>query len=163
MDPSLQQIRPEEFWRALAGRACGVAVVTSAQDGVPSGFLALSVTHLTADPPTITVSIGATTSALATIKQSGVLAVNYLRAADTALYEIFSGKMGVRGAERFAADAWVTMATGAPILNSCLSALDCVVDEMIERHEVVLVIARIVQYRDSGDAAPMIHFRGKLA
>jgi flavin reductase (DIM6/NTAB) family NADH-FMN oxidoreductase RutF len=157
----LPAIESGQFWRVLSGRASAVAVVASANNGVPAGFLALSVTHLTADPPTITVSIGKSTSALETVLQAGAFAVNYLRKSDSALADIFSGKTGHKGESRFEAGKWGSMATGAPVYNNALLALDCVLEEAITRHDTILVLARIVDFADSGDNAPLLHFRGK--
>ena len=41
----------------------------------PAGFLALSATHLTASPPTMMVSIGLTTSALAAVRALGSVGI----------------------------------------------------------------------------------------
>ena len=55
------------FWSALVPRATGVAIVTASGENGPSGFLALSATHLAASPPTMTISVALTTSAYADI------------------------------------------------------------------------------------------------
>jgi len=57
-------IEIKDFWRAIGERAIGAAVVTAADIHGPAGFLALSATHLCADPPMMMVSIDKRTSAL---------------------------------------------------------------------------------------------------
>ena len=156
----LPGISPKQFWPALAGRSCGVAVVTTQALGQRAGFLALSVTHFTADPPTLMLSVGASTSALPLIQASGVLAVNYLAQDQSEIAEIFGGKRDLRGDDRFSVGEWGQLKTGAPVLRQAVASLDCVVAEMIERFGTMLVLARLVDFSDSGRGDPLTFFRG---
>jgi flavin reductase (DIM6/NTAB) family NADH-FMN oxidoreductase RutF len=156
----LPSIPSRQFWPALAGRSCGVAVVTTRLRDERAGLLALSVTHFTADPPILMLSIGTATSALPLIRESGILAVNYLSRLQTEIADIFGGKRGIRGDDRFMAGSWGALKTGAPVLDEAISALDCVVCEMIERFSTMLVLARVVDFSDSGRDDPLTHFRG---
>jgi flavin reductase (DIM6/NTAB) family NADH-FMN oxidoreductase RutF len=154
-------ILPKEFWRALSCRATGAAVVTTLEDGAPAGFFALSVTHLTPDPPTLMISVSSTTSALSGLRSSGVLAVNYLKQDQRPLAELFTGKLGVKGADRFTSGEWTVLATGSPVLREGLGVLDCRVTEMIERHGAIIVLATILAFAHSQIGDPLIHFRGQ--
>ncbi len=66
------------FWQAVGLRAVGTAIVTAEADDGPRGFLALSATHLCADPPMMMVSVDKKTSALQTMIDGGHFAINYL-------------------------------------------------------------------------------------
>ena len=50
-------IDPKTFWRTLGERATGMTIVTTDSDNGPAGFLGLSAAHVTADPPTMLVSV----------------------------------------------------------------------------------------------------------
>ena len=128
----------------------------------PAGFLALSVTHLTSDPPIITISIGKSTSAIKTVISSNSLAVNYIRKSDLELVDIFSGKTNLKGSDRFDDKRWDKLSTGSPILKDAVSVLDCCVEETIERYDTLLILAKIVNFTDNEFLDPMIHFRGKF-
>ncbi len=158
----LKSINPKLFWQSLAGRACGVTIVTSSKNNNPAGFLALSVTHLTSDPPIITISIGKSTSAIKTVISSNSLAVNYIRKSDLELVDIFSGKTNLKGSDRFDDKRWDKLSTGSPILKDAVSVLDCCVEETIERYDTLLILAKIVNFTDNEFLDPMIHFRGKF-
>jgi flavin reductase (DIM6/NTAB) family NADH-FMN oxidoreductase RutF len=80
------------FWRMLGMRAVGVTVITAQGEDGPAGFLALSATHVTADPPSMLVSIDDRTAALKAVQHSGHFAINYLSAADQALADSFGGR-----------------------------------------------------------------------
>ena len=71
-------IDPKTFWRTLGQRAIGSTIVTARSSEGPAGFLGLSATHITADPPLMLVSIDKRTAALAAVLASRHFAVNFL-------------------------------------------------------------------------------------
>lgn len=148
------------FWRALGARASAVAVVTAQGAEGPSGFLALSATHLCADPPMLMVSIDKRTSTLAAVEHAKHFAINYLPRGAEDVSDMFGGKTDKRGADRFAPGAWGTLTTGAPIFNDAIGALDCVLEETIERHNTIIAIGRLVDYVGRPDGEPLLFFRG---
>ncbi|MBI3436249.1 MAG: flavin reductase [Proteobacteria bacterium] len=158
--PAPQAIDTKTFWRALGVRACAVAVVTAQDADGPSGFLALSATHVCADPPLLMVSIDKRTASLAVVLQARHFAINYLPRGEEALADMFSGKTGRRGTDRFASGRWRQLTTGAPILDDAIGALDCKLEDTIERFEAVIAIGRLVDFVSRGDGEPLLYFRG---
>jgi flavin reductase (DIM6/NTAB) family NADH-FMN oxidoreductase RutF len=148
------------FWRILGQRALGSVVVTARGSDGPAGFLGLSATHLTAAPPTMLVSIDKRTSALAAVLESRHFALNYLPREAAALADLFGGRGSAKGADRFAGERWKTLTTGAPVLVDALGAVDCALEEAIERHGVIIAIGRVVDFLIRPDGEPLIHFRG---
>jgi flavin reductase (DIM6/NTAB) family NADH-FMN oxidoreductase RutF len=147
------------FWQAIGCRAVGAAVVTARDASGPAGFLALSATHLSADPPRLMVSVDAKTSALRTILAARHFAINYLSADQEEMANIFGGKTGLQGADRFTKGTWTTLSTGAPVLADAVGALDCVLEETIDRGTVI-AIGLLVANRASPSARPLVSFRG---
>jgi flavin reductase (DIM6/NTAB) family NADH-FMN oxidoreductase RutF len=148
------------FWRVLAQRATGMTVVTGQSNDGPVGFLGLSAAHVTANPPTMLVSVDQKTSALAGILSHRCFAINYLRADADALAREFSGKGELTGAGRFVEGEWGTLSSGAPILKSALGVFDCLVEEVINRDTVSIVIGRVVAVA-TNEGQPLVFFRGK--
>jgi flavin reductase (DIM6/NTAB) family NADH-FMN oxidoreductase RutF len=149
------------FWRALGSRAIGVAVVTAKGTNGPAGFLALSATHLTANPPTMLVSIGQSTSALAPILESRHFAINYVAKEREDLAREFGGQGTLKGPDRFVTGQWTTLKTGAPTLIGAVGVLDCELEEAIERHGTTIAIGKIVAFTQSSGVQPLISFAGK--
>lgn len=152
----------KSFWGALGVRATGVAIVTASGENGPSGFLALSATHLSASPPTMTISVSLTTSAYVDIVSSRYFAINYLSSNATTIYQRFSAWDAPKGAERFAGLDYEAGQSGAPIFSHATGVLECEVEETIERHGTALVIGKILAAHDNEDALPMVHYRGKI-
>ena len=151
----------KSFWQALGQRAIGVTVVTAEDRDGPRGFLGLSATHLCASPPTMMVSIDKRTSALATIIGAGHFALNFLAEGHISVAETFGGKGELKGAARFRPGDWGRLQTGAPIFLEAVGAMDCLLEETIERHSVVIALGRVVAQRIEPSHKPLILFRGK--
>ena len=153
-------IESKTFWRTLGQRAIGSTIVTARSSEGPAGFLGLSATHITADPSLMLVSIDKRTTALAAVLASRHFAVNFLPRDASALAESFGGKGELKGAARFAAGAWIELTTGAPVLKNALGAMDCTLEETIERHGICIAIGRVVDVLIAEGGAPLVHFRG---
>jgi len=154
-----KQIDAKTFWRTLGARATGVVVATARGPDGPAGFLALSATHVTADPPTMLVSIDKRTAALDVVRHGKHFALNFLRRGDQALAEMFGGRGEARGADRFAPERWGTLTTGAPVLNDAVGAIDCTLEETFERFGVIIAIGRVVDVVVR-EGEPLLFFRG---
>jgi flavin reductase (DIM6/NTAB) family NADH-FMN oxidoreductase RutF len=158
----LTRIDAKSFWRTLGERAVGATVVTVDGADGPAGFLGLSATHVTADPPTMLVSIDKRTSALAQVLARKHFAVNFLPREAEALVETFGGRSGVGGAARFEPGRWSTLTTGAPVYADALGVFDCELEDSMDRGSVVLVVGRVVDALAKGEGQPLILFRGSV-
>lgn len=139
-------------------RAIGSAIVTTEGPSGPAGFLALSTSHLTAEPPIMTVAVGQSTSALGDIRKSGAFAINYLASDAKHVLNRFVGRDAPKGAERFAGLDCSRLETGAPILPGTVGAMDCRLEEEVERYGTILLFGRILSVVQDGDARPLVHF-----
>jgi flavin reductase (DIM6/NTAB) family NADH-FMN oxidoreductase RutF len=156
----MKEIDARAFWGAVGQRAMGVSVVTASGADGPAGFLGLSTAHVCADPPMMLVSIDKRTSALRTVLDSRHFAINYLAHGQQAIAEIFGGKSSLKGPDRFSAGAWKTLSSGAPVLQDAAGAIDCILEEAIERFGVVIAIGRVIDFSVS-TRDPLIFFRGQ--
>ena len=158
--PTGKTIDVRTFWRAIGQRATGSTVVTARSAEGPAGFLGLSATHLSADPPLMMVSIDKRTSALETILAARHFAINYLPKDCAAIADAFGGKGPLKGADRFSTGEWGRLTTGAPVLMTAIGAIDCALEDTIERAGVCIAIGRVVDFLEGSGAAPLVHFRG---
>lgn len=162
MPTEFTTIDPKVFWRALGMRAIGGAVVTARNQQSSAGFLALSVTHLTQNPPTLMLSIGKKTSALATVREAGYFAVNYLASSDSELADVFGGRAQLTGSDRFRAGSWHELLTGAPVLKGAVGTIECRLVEEIDRYDSIIAIGEIVNWTFDASVQPLVYFSGGL-
>jgi flavin reductase (DIM6/NTAB) family NADH-FMN oxidoreductase RutF len=144
--------------RHLAG---GVSVITAGRGGDITGMTVTSVMSLSVDPPTLLVGINREASSFALIRRHGAFGVNILNADQVAVAERFAGKGGLKGAERFAEADWVTSVSGVPLLADALSAFDCEVEEILERHSHGIVIGRVRHISASTRHAGLAYWHGQ--
>ncbi len=149
------------FWRALGMRAVGVTVVTAQGAEGPAGFLALSATHVTAEPPSMLVSIDDRTHALQAVLHNRHFAINYLAAADQPLADSFGGRGPLKGADRFEAGRWQTLATGAPVYAGALGVIDCRLEETFRYHNTTIAVGRIAAFHLSDQSEALVFYRGQ--
>jgi flavin reductase (DIM6/NTAB) family NADH-FMN oxidoreductase RutF len=153
-------IDAKTFWRALGQRAIGSTIVTARSADGPAGFLGLSASHISADPPLMLASIDKRTSALQTVLAARHFAVNFLPSDASEIADLFGGKGTLKGADRFNVGRWQTLTTGAPVLANALGAMDCTLEDTIERGGICIVVGRVVDVLVGSGGDPLIHFRG---
>ncbi|MCS3893267.1 flavin reductase (DIM6/NTAB) family NADH-FMN oxidoreductase RutF [Bradyrhizobium japonicum USDA 38] len=150
-----------DFRGAMRHLTGGVSVITAGRGKDITGMTVTSVTSLSVDPPTLLVSINRDASSFPLIKRYGAFGVNMLAADQLDVAERFAGKGGLKGADRFADSQWVTAVSGVPLLVGALSAVDCEVEEIVERHSHGIVIGRVSSVRNSTRNAALAYWHGR--
>ena len=150
-----------EFRGAMRHLAGGVSVITVGRARDITGMTVTSVASLSVDPPTLIVSINRESSSLPLLKRYGVFGVNILTADQLDVAERFTGRGGLKGADRFAGAQWTTRISGVPLLAGALAAIDCEVEELIERHSHAIVIGRVLDLQLSSRTAALAYWQGQ--
>ncbi|MDF0582203.1 flavin reductase family protein [Bradyrhizobium yuanmingense] len=150
-----------DFRGAMRHLTGGVSVITAGRGKDISGMTVTSVTSLSVEPPTLLVSINRDASSFPLIRRHGAFGVNILNADQLDIAERFAGKGGLKGADRFVGSQWVTAVSGVPLLVGALSAFDCEVEEIVERHSHGIVIGRVRDIRSSTRNAALAYWHGQ--
>lgn len=159
--PIENPISADDFRGAMRHLAGGVSIITAGQGSDISGMTVTSVTSLSVDPPTLIVSINRTASSWPLIRRYGFFGVNILTSDQVELAERFTGKGGLSGADRFVGTEWVTRVSGVPLLAGALAAIDCAVEETIERHSHAILVGRVLDISHSARAAALAYWHGR--
>jgi flavin reductase (DIM6/NTAB) family NADH-FMN oxidoreductase RutF len=150
-----------DFRAAMRQLTGGVSVITVGRGREIAGMTVTSVSSLSVDPPSLIVSINRSASSWPLLKRDGFFGVNILNADQLDIAERFSGKNGLKGADRFAGAEWITRASGVPLLVGALAAIDCEVEDIIERHSHAIVIGRALDLRLSSRMAALAYWQGQ--
>jgi flavin reductase len=83
-----------------------------------------------------------------------VFCVNTLGDGDAEIADIFAGRTGIAGTDRFASGQWTTLSTGSPVLGSAVIAFDCRIIEVrsVGTHNVFFGAVEAVRLGPSGPA-----------
>ena len=111
--------------RAMRSLPAAVSVVTAGIGDDRTGATVTSVASFSMAPPTMMVSLNRSSSTWQAVQRYGHFCINVLRDDQQAVAERFAGRGGLRGAHRYAQDAWAPLATGALALEGAVAAIDC--------------------------------------
>jgi flavin reductase (DIM6/NTAB) family NADH-FMN oxidoreductase RutF len=126
--------------RRLAG---GVSIVTAGRDDDIAGMTVTSLTSLSANPPRVLMNINRQASSFALIERYRLFGINILGADQQPVAVRFSNG-NLRGKQRFDGTPWVAAPSGVPLLGSSVAALECQVEEIIERYSHGIIVGRIL-------------------
>jgi flavin reductase len=152
----MTQIASEDYRDAMACLGAAVSIVTTDGPAGRAGFSASAVCSVTDDPPTLLVCLNRSSSAYASVIENGVVCVNVLSSRHEHLSRLFGGK--VPAGARFAAAAWSTLETGAPVLADGSAAFDCRIADVVNVGTHDVLFCRVVGLRGSNCADNLIYF-----
>jgi flavin reductase len=154
---TIRTVDPAVFREAMSRLGAAVHVVTSAGPAGKAGATATAVTSVSDAPPTLLMCLNRRSKTCPIVAENRVFCVNTLAAGQADIADIFAGRTGVVGAERFSAGEWVTLHTGSPVLATAVVAFDCRVIELrsVASHNVFF--AAVVATRLGPPGAALVY------
>jgi len=159
-EPETIAFHPDDLKLAMRNMAGGVCVVTAGIGDNRNGATVTSATALSMDPPTMIVNINRSSSIWPVIDRFNHFCVNILSAEQQDIASRFAGVGGLKGAARYADAEWFTLESGAAALKGSLAAIDCAVEDVIERHSHIIVIGRVLSV-ERGEGRPLVYHSGQ--
>ena len=166
MTVTLRQIpiladEPASFRDAMRQLVGGVSVITAGAGEARTGLTVTSAHSLSMDPPTMLVCVNRNASAWPVIRREGHYCVNLLGARHQHIADRFAGRGGVKGADRYEGARWRQLPSGAFGLEDALAAIDCTVEEIIERHSHGIVIGEVRSIHVGAGGGALIYGHGR--
>ena len=162
MDGAFTVVGPEEvrtceaalFREAMSRLGAAVHVITTAGPGGKTGATATAVCSVSDAPPMLLMCLNRRSQTNPAVVENGVFCINTLGDGGAEIADIFAGRTGVLGTERFATGEWVTLATGSPVLVSAVVAFDCRIVEVrsVGSHNVFFGAVEAVRLGPGGPA-----------
>jgi flavin reductase (DIM6/NTAB) family NADH-FMN oxidoreductase RutF len=146
--------------RQLAG---GVCVITAGRAPLRTGYTGTAVFSLSIDPERIVISIGRDSSYYPAIRDFGDFGLNVLSGVQQPIADRFAGRGGVKGETRYEGADWRVSPRGVSLLAGALAAVECRVEEIIERHSHALVIGEPLAIETGSSAEGLIYWRAGYA
>ena len=104
----------QTFFDVMASFPSGVAIVTTTTgDGTPRGLTTTAVCSVSADPPTVLVSVDLGSRTLDALRERKAFAVNFIGAGRSDLCLLFASKER----DKFERVTWESGASGLPLLH----------------------------------------------
>ena len=158
--PEATQPSADEFRAAMRHFPGNVSVITVGTGDERSGLVVTSAVSLAAEPPMVIACVNRSSSSWPLLRRFGHFGVNSLSATQAEIADRFAGRGGVKGADRYANAEWLTLETGAPLLSDATVALDCALEEMIDRASHSIVIGRVKAIRVNEGRGALVYWHG---
>lgn len=151
---------PAAYRMAMRHFAGNVSVITVGTGERRSGLVATSTVSLSMEPPLMLVCINRNSSSWPLFEHFGHFGVNSLAPHHQPIAERFSGQGGIKGVDRFALGEWRSGPTGAPLLVGAAVALDCEIEDMIEKSTHTILVGEVRSIQISEESGALIYWRG---
>ena len=154
--PAASAPDPRSFRDALGRLATGVALVTAASNGEPTGLIVNSLTSASLEPPMVSFCPSRASLTWSRMRRAGRFGVNLLGRQ----HERFAIRAAPAGADRFAGLDWELGPGGAPLVTDALASLEC---EIVAEHPAGdhwIVVGRVDDLSISPINAPLVFFAG---
>jgi flavin reductase (DIM6/NTAB) family NADH-FMN oxidoreductase RutF len=152
--PSRPVVGKAEFRAAMSAIGSTVHVVTARQGEERLGRTVTSLMSLSAEPPTLMVSIDIMSRLADLISKTGGFSVAALADDQEAIADAFAGR--VQAHERFNLGDWSAWPSGHPMLLGTAAAMDCEVIGSIETGTHVLFAGAIVDAETTTSRSPLV-------
>ena len=112
----VRTVDPAAFREAMSRLGAAVHIITTAGPGGKAGATATAVCSVSDAPPTLLMCLNRRSQTNPAVVENGVFCVNTLGAGGAEIADVFAGRSGVSGSDRFVGGEWTTLSTGSPVL-----------------------------------------------
>src|SRR5262245_56168960 len=150
----VRTVEADQFRDAMCRLGAAVHVITTAGPGGKTGATATAACSVSDAPPTLLMCINRKSQTNPVVQENGVFCINTLGHDGAQIADIFSGRTGVQGIDRFAIGDWTVLSTGSPVLTSAVVAFDCRIVEVraVASHNVFFGAVESVRLGPAGPA-----------
>jgi len=150
----VRSVEAAAFREAMSRLGAAVHVITTAGPGGKTGATATAVCSVSDAPPTLLMCLNRRSQTNPIVAENGVFCVNTLGDSGAEVADIFAGRTGVQGSDRFATGEWSVLMTGSPVLVSAVVAFDCRIIEVraVASHNVFFGAVEAVRLGPAGPA-----------
>jgi flavin reductase (DIM6/NTAB) family NADH-FMN oxidoreductase RutF len=156
-DPTHESALIQDFADAMSALAGGVALVTSWVGERPWGMTVTAFASVSAEPPTILVSLGSATTSARAIAATRRFGVSILAEGQLPVARLGSAPGGTKFLEPFVDPSEST--GDSPAVVSALAHLDCEVTEAVQIADHMIVFGRVRAADASGSGMPLLYHR----
>ena len=150
-------VDPQTYRDAMARYAGHVQIVTTEMHGAARGVTVTAACSVSDNPGTVLVCLNASNPKNDIFRNAGHFALNTLAADQRALADTFSGLKGIEDENRFRADDWDRLVTGAPVLRHAAAVFDCRLIDIKTVHTHMVLFGEVAALRIGEDASGLIY------
>jgi flavin reductase (DIM6/NTAB) family NADH-FMN oxidoreductase RutF/DNA-binding IclR family transcriptional regulator len=151
-----ESIDSQYFRRVLGNFPTGVVAVTSIDgDGAPVGMAVGSFTSVSLEPALVAFLPDRSSTTWPRVRESGSFCVNILGSEQ----ETICRALATKGPDKFRDLSWRPSGSGSPIIDGAVAWIDCDIETVHEAGDHYIVIGRVRDLGEVGNALPLLFFR----
>jgi flavin reductase (DIM6/NTAB) family NADH-FMN oxidoreductase RutF len=156
-DPTREPPPISGFVDAMSALASGVVLVTAWLGDRPWGMTVTAFASVSAEPPTVLVSLGAETTSAGAIRATRRFGVSILAEEQLAVARLGSEPGAAKFLESFvdAGDG----SSNSPVVAGALAHLDCELSEAVQIADHTILFGRVHAARASHSGTPLLYHR----
>lgn len=147
----------DEFKLSMRSLAGAVNIITAGSGSDAAGLTATAVCSLSMTPPRLLVGINRAGSTFTALAATDEFCVNLLDTEARGLAEIFAGRTGLAGENKFADAGWICEDDHPPRLASAMAAIRCTVHSMQIVGTHAIVVGDVQSVWNRAEALPLIY------
>lgn len=148
----------KDFRNILGTFATGITVVTTRDTaGLPIGVTINSFASVSLDPPLVLFSLRKESPLCALFESSKNFNINILSHKQENISNLFAGP----GENKFAQIDWRDGENNVPLIESCLSALECENHAIYDGGDHSIFIGKVTAMAQSKETSPLLYYQGK--
>jgi 3-hydroxy-9,10-secoandrosta-1,3,5(10)-triene-9,17-dione monooxygenase reductase component len=152
---------PTADFRTVMGQfATGVTIVTTLDGDRPQGITVNALTSVSLEPPVVVIALDKKRFIVPAIDVARRYAVNILAEDQQWLSDCFAGANVTPNRDAFCGAGWRPGATGLPVLEGAIAALECTVEDRSEVGDHFLYVGRVEACTlEEPEAPPLLYHR----
>jgi 3-hydroxy-9,10-secoandrosta-1,3,5(10)-triene-9,17-dione monooxygenase reductase component len=156
-DPSPEFAPTSEFAEAMSTFASGVVLATCWVGDRPWGMTVTAFASVSAEPPTILVSLGSATTSARSIAATRCFGVSILAETHLAVARLGSAPGAPKFLEPFVGPS--DGSSDSPVVAGALAHLDCELSESVQLADHTILFGRVRAVQASGSGTPLLYHR----
>jgi flavin reductase (DIM6/NTAB) family NADH-FMN oxidoreductase RutF len=148
---------PVAFTEAMSALASGVVIVTCWVGERPWGMTVTAFASVSADPPTLLVSLGSDSASARAIRAGRRFGVSILAAEQVAVAHLGAAPGAAKFLERFAVPDGPDL--GSPAVAGALAHLDCTLAQAVPAADHTVFLGRVRGVRRGRPGEPLVYAR----
>lgn len=152
-----EPVSDDVFRNAMSNLAAGVSVVTTDGEAGRAGLTATSVTSVTGAPPSLLVCVNRESMLFTKLWENNVFCINVLCEPQQDIANVFAGRTGLDGEDRFSQGQWGSLESGAPYLEGARVAMGCHLTSATEIGTHAVVFGTLTEVRILSSQPPLLY------
>ena len=152
----MKKVNKDNFKKTLSAFATGITVVATKHNSILYGKTINSFSSLSLSPPLVLFSLDKKSSKLNIFKDSNTVSINILSKNQKLISNNFAKKNPSWGEVKYS-----TLNNGNPIIENCVSNLDCKIIDKIKKGDHIIFICKVLHVLNNTKLTPLIYYNSR--